>query len=222
MLFALVSAALAVPPAAPAASSPLSRYEAAVTTTTLAVRAALPRIAACAKPNAKKLVFKITLDDALRVTTTALGQPAGAAAPVTTCQDKVVRDVFARTRPAVGTEAVFVYEVDAARIDGDVALFGSLGADAIETGVRDRLDLVSQCYLVGLVDSPGLAGELAVSFTVLPDGRAYGPVVKRTQLWNPTVEECVLRMVATAVFPPPDGGAIVRVTYPFTFAPPQP
>ena len=73
---------------------------------------------------------------------------------------------------------------------------------------------------MGLAEAPSLAGVVTVGFTVLPDGRAYAPEVKRTELFNPTVEDCVVRQVATATFAPPEGGAVVRVNYPFTFNPP--
>jgi hypothetical protein len=222
-----LGAALAAAPAAsaaPAGDRPpaLVAYEAAVAETTAAMRAAAPRFAACQKPSAAKLVLKADLARGAAVTTAALG-PDGAAKVAAPCFEKVVQDVLVRAPPRVGTEAAVVLDLRAAGValEGDVALLGPLAADAVEAGMRGVLDRVAQCYLVGLAEAPGLAGQLVVSFTVLPDGRAWAPELKRTELWNPTVEGCVLRQVATATFAPPQGGAIARVTYPFSFNPPS-
>lgn len=221
-----LGAALAAAPAAPAAPAPerpaaVVAYEAAVAETTAAMRAAVPRLATCQKPAAAKLVLKADLTRGAAVTTAALG-PSGAAKVAAPCFEKVVQDVLVRTPPRVGTEAAVILDLaSGVALEGDVALFGSLPTDAVEAGVRGVLDRVAQCYLVGLAEAPGLSGQLVVSFTVLPDGRAHGPELKRTELWNPTVESCVLRQVATASFAPPQGGAIARVTYPFSFNPPQ-
>ncbi len=223
MLLALALAAAQTPEAGtpPAAPPALATYERAVADATASVKAALPRLVTCQRPAAQKLVLKVDLAAGARVTTAALG-PSGGTKVSAPCIEKVVQDVFTRARPAVGREAAVVLDTTATlRLEGDVALFGALGNDAIEEGIRARMDLVAQCYVVGLAEAPGLAGEVAVAFTVLPDGRVHAPEIKRTQLWNPTVEACILRQVATATFPPPDGGAIVRVTYPFTFNPPS-
>lgn len=211
--------AFAAPPTAPA--GPLATYERAVADTTRAVTEAVPRLVTCPRPAASKLVLKVDLTKGAAVTAVGL-QPGRSEKVSAPCVEKVVQDVFSRARPAVGTEAAVVLDYTAGvRLDGDVALLGALPDDAVEAGIRARMGGIAQCYVDGLAESPALAGELLVGFMVLPDGRAVAPEVKRTALWNPDVEACVLREVAQARFPAPESGAVVRVTYPFTFAPPE-
>ncbi|MFN7147689.1 MAG: AgmX/PglI C-terminal domain-containing protein, partial [Myxococcota bacterium] len=176
---------------------------------------------ACQRPSAPKVVFKVNLAKGATVTTATLG-PGGGAKVSAPCLEKVVQDVFLKAPPRVGTEAAVVLDLASGlRLDGDVALLGTLASDAVEAGIRARMGGIAQCYVDGLAEAPGLAGELLVAFTVLPDGRPVAPEVRRTALWNPEVEACVLREVAQARFPAPEGGAIVRVSYPFTFDPPE-
>lgn len=211
-------------PAAVAAGVPpaLVTYEQAVSSITLAFTAALPRLATCKVVSGDKLVFKVDLRGVPAVTTVALtGAASGTvSAP---CHEKVVADVFTRSRPPVGFEAAVVVDVfgGAPRLDGDVALFGSLGKDAIETGVRSRIDRVAQCYVNALKDAPGIAGDVVVSLTVLPTGQVLASDLKHTTLWSPPTEACVLAEMMGVVFAAPDGGAVVRVAYPFTFKPPE-
>jgi hypothetical protein len=201
-------------------SPSLATYEQAVADATRAVTAALPRMAACQRPAAPRLVFKVALADGGKVSTVAVAESGGTkvAAP---CLEKMLQDVFLRAPPPVGVEAAVVVDTAAGlRLDGDVALLGALPNEAVEAGIRARMDRIAECYVGGLAGTPGLKGQLVVAFTVLPDGRVLAPEVKRTELWNPGMEACVLREVAASTFAPPESGAIVRVTYPFTFNPP--
>lgn len=218
MLLAVSLVALAADPSPAEAAGvkppAVVAYEAAVADATASVRVALPRFAACGVPRGERVLVEVDLASG-EATTSA----PGAVAPGTaSCVRTAAAETFRRAPPRAGRRARFV--LDGGALTGDVGLFGTLAADAIEAGMRGVLDRVAQCYLVGLAEAPGIAGEVVVDFLVLPDGRAYGPIVKRTQLYNPTVESCVLRQVATAAFLAPEGDAIVRVSYPFTFNPP--
>ncbi|MDP2315333.1 MAG: AgmX/PglI C-terminal domain-containing protein [Pseudomonadota bacterium] len=214
--------ALALSASAANLPAPLVTYDRVVASVTTAMNAALPRLAACKAQPGDRLVFKVDLVADAKVTTLSL---AGAASsPVSApCHEKVVSDVFKAQRLTIGREAAIVLEnaPGAPKLDGDVALFGALGKDAIEAGVRSRMDGVAQCYVNALPDAPGLAGEVVVSFTVLPSGHVIAPMLKKTTLWNPPTEACVLDQVRFATFQEPAGGGIVRVTYPFTFKPPE-
>ncbi len=199
----------------------LAAYDQAVTVVTGAVNTALPRFAACKPVAATKLVFEVDLVGVPAVTTATLSAK-GAAAVSAPCHEKIVADVFTRARPPVGRSAAVVLDVSGAtlRLDGDVALFGTLAKEAVEAGVRARMDRIAQCYVNALEDASGLTGEVVVGFTVLPNGQVLTTELKRTSLWNPPTEACVLAEVAKATFAEPEGGGIVRVTYPFTFEPP--
>lgn len=225
MLLALALTTL-VPPAAaaPTATSipaPLLAYDQAVNNVTRAVTAALPRLATCKAVPGDKFVFKVNLTGVPVVTTVALTGTASATVSAP-CQEKVLVDVFTRSRPPIGQEAAIVVDVfgDAPRLDGDVALFGSLARETIEAGMRPRMDKVAQCYVNALTDAPGISGEVVVSLTVLPTGQVLSADLKHTTLWSPPTEACVLQVMLGTVFAAPHGGALVRVTYPFTFKPP--
>jgi hypothetical protein len=216
LLGLLLPAALAAAPEAP-----LALYQAAVAHDTAAITAALPRFAACAHPASGSLVFEVALDAAgPKVTVAAIdgGKSAQVQLP---CAANVAVDLFAVHPSGVGHQAVFVLAMGprSARLDGDVALFGKLDKEAIEAGMRTRMDVVGQCYVVEQHTNPTLAGDLTVSFTVLPDGSLYGPSVKRTTLLAPEMEACVVRVLGGARFAPPEAGGIVHVSYPLTFGP---
>ncbi|MDP2305509.1 MAG: AgmX/PglI C-terminal domain-containing protein [Pseudomonadota bacterium] len=215
--------ALVLPAAAAGIPASLTAYDQAVTSVTLALTSALPRLAACKAVPGEKLVFKVNLAGVPVVTTVALTGTASATVSAP-CHEKVVADVFTRSRPSVGLEAAVVVDVfgGTPRLDGDVALFGSLGREAIESGVRTRMDRVAQCYVNALEAAPGIKGDVVVSMTVLPTGQVLSADLKRTTLWSPPTEACVLKEMLGVVFAAPDGGALVRVTYPFTFKPPEP
>jgi hypothetical protein len=217
MLLALVLPAAATIPAS------LTAYDQAVNSVTAAMTAALPRLATCKAVPGDKLVFKVDLKGVPAVTSVALTGTASATVSAP-CQEKVVADVFTRARPKIGLEAAVVVDVfgGAPRLDGDVALFGALDKESIEAGVRPRMDRVAQCYVNALKDAPGIAGDVVVNLTVLPTGQVLAATLKRTTLWSPPTEACVLQEMMGAVFAAPDGGALVRVSYPFTFKPPAP
>lgn len=63
------------------------------------------------------------------------------------------------------------------------------------------------------------AGRVTVRFIIVGDGTvAMAEVVESsTTLGDPTTERCVSHAVRRLVFPAPDGGGIVIVTYPFAF-----
>lgn len=192
-------------------------YAAAVKSATQAVAtAALPRIAACKRPAA---ALVITVDLAARKAQSAVLGAEGASRVSNRCIEGAVLAALT-PRPAAGAQAVLVLTA-AGALDGDVALYGSMETDAIEAGVRPGMMAVGACYAAGLEQTPGLAGELVVSFTVLPDGRAHGPEARRSTLSSPDTVQCVVAQVSGMQFTPPSNGAIARVSYPFTFRPPE-
>lgn len=116
---------------------------------------------------------------------------------------------------------------------GKLALTGSTGASAIPLGAeasvaqgldRDQIAAVINrnqgqirfCYEQGLQSDPTLGGRVAVDFTIGGNGLVKAASVANTTLKSQTVEECILMRLKTWKFPLPEGGADVRVSYPFT------
>jgi TonB family protein len=222
-MFLALALALALDATAADLPPSLAAYQEAVAVITGAVQGSLPKLAACKAVGTEKLVFQVELSGVPKVTSAVLAGSTGAKASAP-CQEKVVADVFTRMRPKVGLDAVVVLDVTsgAPRLDGDVALLGRLPAAEVEKGVRARMDAIAQCYVNALETAPGLTGEVVVGFSVLPSGHVLMTELKRTSLWNPETEACVLDEVRQARFAEPQGGALARVTYPFTFKPPEP
>jgi TonB family protein len=64
-----------------------------------------------------------------------------------------------------------------------------------------------------------LAGRLVVSFVILPNGSVTAAALSQDTLGDAPVSTCVLQAARRWPFPQPEGGGIVKVSYPFTFAP---
>jgi hypothetical protein len=79
--------------------------------------------------------------------------------------------------------------------------------------IRRNIDKIQRCYEQELPGDPKLAGRVTVRFTIGADGR----VIHVSAAGMPTVEECVAAVISTIQFPPPRGGGIVNVNYPFIF-----
>lgn len=200
-----------------ALADPLSDYKVAVASATAAVTTkAMPKIASCKRPT---MPLAVTVDlDAGTAVTAAISATGPSRAP-NACVETAVLAALT-PRPAAGREAVVVLDA-AGRLDGDVALLGDLPHEAIEAGVLPGMRAVAACYAAGLAQTPGIGGDLVVSFTVLPDGRALSPSVKRDTLLSKDTAKCVLAQVSGMRFQPPSHSAVARVSYPFTFRPPE-
>ena len=83
-----------------------------------------------------------------------------------------------------------------------------------------NLAQVSRCYEQALARTPALAGRLAVRFTLGPTGIVQADEVTAA-LGDAPFQQCVLAAVRRWVFPAPEGGGVITVTYPFNFAPPD-
>lgn len=206
--------------AALADSSTLSTYKAEVAEATERARSALPRLARCPLPAASRMLAQVELGTG-EVTIAAVSV-AGTVKVAAPCIADELQKVYTRHKPKVGREADLVFSLeDGIVLEGDVALLGELDNDAIEAGIRSRIDRIATCYVARLPDHPGMKGEVVVNITVLPDGRVARADVQRTQLFAPPVERCILDEVAAVTFAEPSDGALAHITYPFRFGPPS-
>jgi TonB family protein len=92
---------------------------------------------------------------------------------------------------------------------------GSLDKELIRGVIRTHLLEVKRCYEAGLVTSPLIQGRVMIRFTIGAGGDVVAAVVQRSTLGAPAVEECIAASVRAWKFPPPSGGGIVMVSYPF-------
>lgn len=92
---------------------------------------------------------------------------------------------------------------------------GGLDRDLIADVINRNLGQIRFCYEQGLQGDPALAGRVAVDFTIGGQGQVKVANVGSTTLNSKLVEDCILLRLKTWKFPLPDGGADVKVSYPF-------
>ncbi|MDC0716397.1 AgmX/PglI C-terminal domain-containing protein [Nannocystis bainbridge] len=98
---------------------------------------------------------------------------------------------------------------------------GSLDKDVVRRVVRSGIAGVRDCYTAGLAHTPTLAGRVTIQFTIGGDGVVKLAVVQDSTLpaAGQAVAECIAGVAAGWRFPPPEGGGIVIVSYPFVLEP---
>lgn len=104
---------------------------------------------------------------------------------------------------------------------GEANVRGALAKEVIRRYIHQHMNEIRFCYEQKLRSRPDLAGRVAVRFIISPDGTVSSaiPEGSQTNLGDPEVEGCVARAVSRIVFPSPEGGGVVIVTYPFVFQP---
>jgi hypothetical protein len=80
--------------------------------------------------------------------------------------------------------------------------------------IRARLAEFTACYERALVAQPTLAGKVAATFTIAPDG-SVGTIVVAG--FSPDVDACIAAVVATLSFASAPGSVPTKVNYPFVF-----
>ncbi len=100
--------------------------------------------------------------------------------------------------------------------NGQPSTPGALSKDVIRRVIRTKLPRFRYCYESQLMVSPNLSGTVIARFTIGTSGNVAQ--VTSTGM-DPSVSHCVTKTIRSLQFPPPKGGGIVNVTYPFTFAP---
>ncbi len=101
---------------------------------------------------------------------------------------------------------------------GATTVMGSLDPAVIQRIVRRHMSEVRACYERGLRERPGLAGRVIVRFVISPSGAVQGATVESSTLEAPAVDGCIAAATLRWMFPEPEGGGIVTVTFPFVFA----
>ena len=95
---------------------------------------------------------------------------------------------------------------------------GSLDKEIIRRVVRKHRREIKYCYEQQLQKDENLAGKVTVKFTISATGKVVAATISRSTLNNTKVERCLTGKIKRWVFPKPEGGGIVIVTYPFDFS----
>lgn len=102
--------------------------------------------------------------------------------------------------------------------DGKTILKGGLKKEEVNRVIRRHLLQVKHCYEKELSKNPNAEGKVSVYFEIGASGSVMTASVRETTMNNNEVESCILGVMRNLRFPPPAGGGIVEVTYPFIFS----
>ena len=85
--------------------------------------------------------------------------------------------------------------------------------------IKRHMNQIRYCYQRELNLDETLEGKLVTKFVIGVDGLVDSAEITYDQLDRPEVGDCVLDRIEELEFPPPKGGGIVIVSYPFQFSP---
>jgi hypothetical protein len=92
---------------------------------------------------------------------------------------------------------------------------GALDRNIIRRIVRAHINEIRFCYNAGLTRDPNLAGRVEINFVIGATGSVGAAVVQSSTLPDTSVGACMAAATKRWMFPQPDGGGVVVVTYPF-------
>ena len=95
---------------------------------------------------------------------------------------------------------------------------GGLSREQIQRVISSRVVDIKRCYEYFLKFAPPATGKLVLYWVISPAGDVRKVSVLEDTLEQPATRACVVRLLKTLRFPPPGGGGIVNVTYPFVFS----
>lgn len=99
---------------------------------------------------------------------------------------------------------------------GTTEVNGGLSPAVVRRVIRRHRNEVRYCYESALNQTPDLEGRLVLQFVINEHGRvASAAIMSGSTLADNRVRECVRRAAARWTFPASEGGAEVRVTYPY-------
>ena len=95
---------------------------------------------------------------------------------------------------------------------------GELDKAEIDIIIKQKMNLIRQCYTRELRRDANLSGKMVVRFVIDRDGGVKYAATRATSLDNSIVEDCVVDEIRKARFPKPRGSGTVVVSYPFVFS----
>jgi TonB family protein len=102
-------------------------------------------------------------------------------------------------------------------VPGRTTVVGGLSREVINRVIQKHYNEIKYCYEKELTKEPGLYGKVTVLFMIDGAGRVGEALVQQTTMANEPVEGCIINHVRRWVFPAPQGGGTVQVTYPYVF-----
>jgi Ca-activated chloride channel family protein len=112
------------------------------------------------------------------------------------------------------------YKAAAPKIaSGTSMVTGSLSKEVIKKVMKQYSDKVRTCYEDELQKNPKLEGKVVVKLVISSTGAVTSVTIAESTLGSDAVEKCILAILKKAVFPAPEGGGTLVVTYPYIFKP---
>ena len=102
-------------------------------------------------------------------------------------------------------------------VPGRTTVVGGLSRDVINRVIQKHYSEIKYCYEKELTKNPDLYGKVALVFVIDGSGRVGDALVQQTTMASEPVESCIVNHVRRWVFPQPQGGGTVQVTYPYVF-----
>lgn len=102
-------------------------------------------------------------------------------------------------------------------IPGKTTVVGGLSKDVIGKVIRKHWNEIKYCYEKELQKDPNLEGKVAMMFVIDGTGRVAEVNVQQDTTGNGAVASCMQARIKRWVFPEPQGGGQVVVTYPWIF-----
>ena len=85
--------------------------------------------------------------------------------------------------------------------------------------VQQHHSQLRYCFENELIRNPKLGGRIQVKWIITGNGTVSNAQLASTTMNNAKVERCIVSRVRGWQFPPPKGGGIATITYPFVFRP---
>ncbi|MGE4131072.1 MAG: AgmX/PglI C-terminal domain-containing protein [Bdellovibrionales bacterium] len=100
----------------------------------------------------------------------------------------------------------------------DADFSGGMDREAIRRVIREHLREIRTCYERELQRTPDLYGKVVIQWDIEEGGRVSSAGVKRNELGNDTVGDCIVSRLRTWKFPDPPKDQVGRVSFPFVFS----
>ena len=102
-------------------------------------------------------------------------------------------------------------------IEEETEISAGMDPEVIRSIVKKSMGRIRYCYERQLITTPGLSGQIKLSWIINSQGRVASPKVQRSTMKSAMTEGCILRVIKRLNFPRPDSGGDVLVAFPFYF-----
>jgi hypothetical protein len=102
-------------------------------------------------------------------------------------------------------------------VPGHTTVIGGLSREVINRVIQKHYNEIKYCYEKELTKDPGLYGKVTMLFIIEGTGRVGEALVQQSTMSSEPVESCMVNHVRRWLFPSPQGGGTVQVTYPYVF-----